>query len=42
MFSEPIIGGRKISTNSEPFIIAEISAKHHGSLEMALRTVSFL
>ncbi len=40
MFSEPIIGGRTIDTNSEPFIIAEISANHHGSLEMALKTIS--
>lgn len=40
MFSAPIIDGSTISTKSEPFIIAEISANHHGSLETALKTIS--
>lgn len=40
MFSEPTIGRRTISLRSEPFIIAEISANHHGSLELALKTIS--
>ena len=40
MFSEPIIGGRTVSINAEPFIIAEISANHNGSLKTALETIS--
>ena len=33
------IGTKTISTENSPFIIAEISANHNGSLERALETV---
>ena len=33
------IGDRLISSNSEPYVIAELSANHNGSLEMALRLI---
>jgi pseudaminic acid synthase len=33
------INGRKIGTDQPPFIIAELSANHNGSLERALKTI---
>ena len=37
---EPIfIDGKELSDNCPPYIIAEISANHNGSLERALDTI---
>ena len=36
-----IINGREISQNKPPFIVAEISANHNGSLERAIDTIKF-
>ena len=33
------IGANTISTSNSPFIIAEISANHNGSIERALDTI---
>ena len=33
------IGGRQIGTSHAPFVIAEISANHHGSLETAIELI---
>lgn len=35
-----IVNNREISLNKPPFIIAEISANHNGSLERAIQTIS--
>ncbi|KTC81432.1 pseudaminic acid synthase [Legionella brunensis] len=37
--SELIINGRRISIDSPPYIIAELSANHNGNLENALRII---
>ena len=36
-----VINGREISQNKPPFIVAEISANHNGSLERAINTIKF-
>lgn len=35
-----VIGGREISRNQPPYIIAELSANHNGNLETAMRIIS--
>lgn len=41
MMSEPkvLIGGREISMNQPPYIIAELSANHNGRLETAMKII---
>ena len=39
MTHEISIGPRKIGSNHHPYIIAEMSANHNGSLERALQTI---
>ena len=39
MLNEIVIQGKSISENSSPYIIAEMSANHNGSIERAFETI---